>query len=91
MSQELKTKQETVAEHRRHENDCGSSEVQIALLTKRINHLIEHLKQHKKDNHTRRGLIILVGKRKKLMKYLKRKDSELFVSVCKKLNLRIKD
>lgn len=91
MAQKLKTKNELLKDHQRHENDCGSSEVQIAFLTQRINHLIEHLKNHKKDNHTRRGLLILVGKRKKLMKYLQRKDNKLFVATCKKLKLKIKD
>ena len=81
-------KKDIIANFQRNENDCGSSEVQIALLTNRINHLIEHTKQHKKDNHTRRGLVLLVGQRKKLLKYYKRKDLEGYLTLCKKLKLR---
>lgn len=73
-----------------HEKDRGSSEIQIAILTDRINHLVEHLKQHKKDHHTRRGLIILVGRRRKLMKYLQRKNPDSFEALAKKLNLKVK-
>ena len=72
-------KQEIINEFKREENDTGSSEVQIALLTERINELTEHLKVHKKDNHSRRGLLQMVGKRRNLLKYRE---------VVEKLNLR---
>ena len=68
--------------------DTGSPEVQIALLTERINHLIEHLKIHKKDHHSRRGLLKMVGKRRGLLNYLKKKDIERYREVLKGLNLR---
>jgi small subunit ribosomal protein S15 len=86
-----KSKKEIIENSQVHETDTGSSEVQIAVLTERINHLVEHLKIHKKDHHTRRGLLILVGKRKKIMKYLQRKDKESFGTLAKKLNLKVKD
>lgn len=70
------------------EGDTGSPEVQIALLTERINHLIEHLKIHKKDHHSRRGLLKMVGKRRGLLNYLKKKDIERYREVLKSLNLR---
>ncbi len=72
----------------RHEKDTGSPEVQIALLTARIKHLTEHVKRHKKDVHTRYGLLKLVEKRKKLMRYLKRTDYRKYVKVIKELGLR---
>lgn len=68
--------------------DTGSPEVQIALLTERINHLIEHLKIHKKDHHSRRGLLKMVGNRRGLLNYLKKKDIERYREVLKGLNLR---
>jgi small subunit ribosomal protein S15 len=68
--------------------DTGSPEVQIALLTERINHLNEHLKIHKKDHHSRRGLLKMVGKRRGLLNYLKKKDIERYREVIKSLNLR---
>jgi len=71
-----------------HENDTGSSEVQIAILTKKINRLNEHLKVNKKDNHSRRGLVIMVGKRKKLLEYLKNNDINRYKKVIKELGLR---
>lgn len=70
------------------EGDTGSPEVQIALLTERINHLTEHLKIHKKDHHSRRGLLKMVGKRRGLLNYLKKKDIERYREVLKSLNLR---
>jgi small subunit ribosomal protein S15 len=70
-----------------HETDTGSSEVQIALLTERINSLMEHLKANKKDQNSRRGLLILVGKRKRLMKYLERTDAKKCQSLVKELGL----
>ena len=71
-----------------HENDTGSPEVQIALLTERINHLNEHLKTHKKDHHSRRGLLKMVGKRRSLLNYLKAKDIERYRTIIEKLGLR---
>ena len=70
------------------ESDTGSPEVQIALLTERINHLTEHLKIHKKDHHSRRGLLKMVGRRRGLLNYLKKKDIERYREVVKSLNLR---
>ena len=87
MSQAL-DKQTIIKEFKVHEGDTGSAEVQIAILTKRINHLVEHLKQNKKDNHSRRGLLIMVSKRKKLMKYLSKKNSEKYIALCDKLGLK---
>ena len=78
----------TIAEHRLHETDTGSTEVQVALLTKRINHLTEHLKVHKKDHHSRRGLLMLVGQRRRLLDYLKGIDVERYRSLIARLGLR---
>ncbi len=86
-----KDKKEIIESTQTHATDTGSSEVQISLLTERINHLVEHLKKHKKDHHTRRGLLILVGRRKKLMRYLSKKDNASFKALTKKLNLRAKE
>nr|WP_330408051.1 30S ribosomal protein S15 [Vallitalea guaymasensis] len=83
-----KTKQEIIAEFGRNATDTGSPEVQIALLTARINHLTEHLKMHKKDHHSRRGLLMMVGQRRGLLQYLKNKDIEGYRSLIKKLGLR---
>ena len=69
-------------------NDTGSSEVQIAILTHRIRELTEHVKTHKKDHHTRRGLVMLVAKRKKMMKYLMRSNSKSYLNVIKELSIR---
>lgn len=84
----MMTKQEIIAKFGRNENDTGSTEVQIALITQRINHLTEHLKQHPKDNHTRRGLLKLVGKRQGLRKYLERTDLESYRKLNAELGLR---
>ncbi len=81
-------KQAIINEYKKHEGDTGSSEVQIALLTKRINHLNEHLKEHKKDNHSRMGLLKMVGKRSSLLKYLKKTDLEGYRALIQKLGLR---
>ena len=70
------------------EKDTGSAEVQIAVLTKRINNLIEHFKNHKHDNHSKRGLVALVNNRKKLLSYLSKKDNEEYIKVIKELNIR---
>jgi small subunit ribosomal protein S15 len=78
----------TISEHRLHETDTGSAEVQIALLTARINELNEHLKVHKKDHHSRRGLLKLVGQRKRLQAYLRNVDVERYRAINAKLGLR---
>ena len=85
-----KNKPAIIKNNQRHEKDSGSSEVQIALLTDRIAHLTNHLKSNKKDHHTRRGLLILVGKRKRILKYLQRKDEKSFLELSKKLKLKTK-
>ncbi|MFZ4516784.1 MAG: 30S ribosomal protein S15 [Microthrixaceae bacterium] len=77
-----------MAKFRQHESDTGSPEVQIALLTDRINHLTEHLKLHKKDHHSRRGLLMLVGKRRRFLDYLKDNDVERYRSLIAELGLR---
>ncbi|NLH08171.1 MAG: 30S ribosomal protein S15 [Chloroflexi bacterium] len=71
-----------------HEGDTGSSQVQIALLTSRINRLIEHLREHKHDQHTRRGLLKLVGQRRRLLRYLRSKDPEAYLALIQRLGLR---
>jgi small subunit ribosomal protein S15 len=71
-----------------HEGDTGSPQVQIALLTNRIQYLTDHLRVHKHDEHSRRGLLQLVGQRRRLLKYLKRKDNEAYLEILKRLNLR---
>ena len=81
-------KNEIIAKHATHEGDTGSPEVQIALLTQRINHLNEHLKEHKQDNHSRRGLLKMVGKRRGLLDYLKAKDIERYRAIIEALGLR---
>ncbi len=78
----------TIAEHRLHETDTGSPEVQVALLTERINHLTDHLKVHPKDHHSRRGLLVLVGRRRRLLDYLRRNDVERYRALIAKLGLR---
>jgi small subunit ribosomal protein S15 len=81
-------KQDTIAEHKLHDTDTGSPEVQIALLTARINHLTEHLKMHKKDHHSRRGLLMLVGRRRRMLDYVKNIDVERYRAILAKLGLR---
>ena len=81
-------KQELILAHARHEGDTGSPEVQIALLTERINHLNSHLKIHKKDHHSRRGLLMMVGQRRGLLNYLAAEDIERYRSLIQKLGLR---
>jgi small subunit ribosomal protein S15 len=78
----------TITEYRLHDSDTGSPEVQIALLTERINHLNEHLKVHKKDHHSRRGLLMLVGRRRRLLDYLRRNDVERYRAIISRLGLR---
>ena len=81
-------KQEIIATYGMHEGDTGSPEVQIAILTERINHLNEHLKMHKKDHHSRRGLLKMVGRRRNLLAYLKDRDLEGYRALIAKLGLR---
>ena len=81
-------KAEIIAEYATHEGDTGSPEVQIAILTYRINDLNEHLKVHKKDHHSRRGLLKMVGQRRGLLEYLKKKDIERYRALIEKLGLR---
>ena len=86
ISAEQKTK--LVSEYRTHDKDTGSPEVQIALLTERINGLTEHFKSHVKDFHSRRGLLVMVSQRRKLLDYLKRKDADKYRDLIEKLGLR---
>ena len=81
-------KQEIISTYKREENDTGSPEVQIALLTERITELTEHLKVHKKDNHSRRGLLKMVGQRRNLLKYLAKKDVNRYREISQKLSIR---
>lgn len=81
-------KQAVILANARHEGDTGSSEVQIAVLTERIKYLTEHLKEHKKDHHSRRGLLKLVGKRRSLLNYLASKDIERYRAIIAKLGIR---
>ena len=81
-------KQKLVSDHRRHDDDTGSAEVQIALLTARINHLTEHLNTHKKDHASRRGLLKMVSKRSGLLKYLSQTDPDRYRRTIEKLGLR---
>ena len=84
----MEEKTAVIEANRTHENDTGSPEVQIAILTKRINDLTEHLKTHKKDHHSRRGLLKMVGHRRNLLNYLAKKDIERYRAVVAKLGLR---
>ena len=81
-------KKEVVAENATGKNDTGSPEVQIALLTHRINHLTDHLRTHRKDHHSRRGLLMLVGRRRRLLDYVRRNDVERYRAIIAKLGLR---
>ena len=82
------TKSEIIATYAQHEGDTGSPEVQIALLTDRINHLNEHLKTNRNDHHSNRGLLKMVGKRRRLLDYLAKKDIERYRAIIAKLNIR---
>ena len=86
MLKERKT--EIIEANKLHATDTGSPEVQIAILTDRINHLTDHLKTHKKDHHSRRGLLMMVGRRKNLLAYLMKKDIERYRAIIEKLNIR---
>ena len=81
-------KNEIILKYQPHPNDRGSTAVQIALLTARINHLTEHFRTHQKDHHSRRGLLMLVGKRRRLLEYLKREDVERYRQLIEDLGLR---
>ena len=84
----LTSKQDTIEKHKRSENDTGSAEVQIALLSDRIDHLTAHLKMHKKDHHSRRGLLMLVGRRRRLLDYLTLVDVTRYRAIIVELGLR---
>lgn len=88
MTTALETKQKIVGDFQKHEGDTGSPEVQIALLTERINHLTEHLRTHKKDHSSRRGLLKMVGRRNSLLKYLASKSVGRYQETIKRLGLR---
>jgi small subunit ribosomal protein S15 len=81
-------KPDIIAEHKLHDSDTGSPEVQVALLTARINHLNEHLTKHKKDHHSRRGLLMLVGRRRRLLDYVRANDVERYREIIAKNGLR---
>ena len=88
MSSTAERKTEVVSAYATHEGDTGSPEVQVAILTERIVNLTEHLKTHKKDFHSRRGLLIMVGQRRRLLDYLKRKDKSRYDTLIQRLGLR---
>jgi len=81
-------KTELIGNYKTHEGDTGSPEVQVAILSERINYLTEHFKSHAKDHHSRRGLLMLVGKRRRLLDYLKSKDPQRYLDLIKRLNIR---
>ncbi len=81
-------KQETIGKFKTHASDTGSPEVQVAILSERINYLTEHFKTHAKDHHSRRGLLKLVGQRRRLLDYLKGKDTERYADLIKRLGIR---
>jgi small subunit ribosomal protein S15 len=81
-------KKEIIEKHKLHETDTGSPEVQIGLLTNRIEYLTEHLKVHKKDHHSRRGLLMLVGRRRRLLNYVKKKNVQRYRDIIEKLGIR---
>lgn len=83
-----RTKKNVIKDSQKHEKDTGSAEVQIGLISKRIDELASHLKKHAKDNHSRRGLINMVSKRRKLLKYLENSSPKIYTSVTKKLGLK---
>ena len=81
-------KQDIINEYGRHEGDTGSPEVQVALLTERINHLTNHLRTHKKDHHSRRGLLMMIGQRRRLLNYLRDNSLDRYRTIIEKLGLR---
>lgn len=88
MSLQVEEKKKIIDQFRRHDNDTGSPDVQVAILTKRINDLTEHFKTHKKDHHSRRGLLMLVGQRRRLLNYLRDNDIKRYRELVQTLNLR---
>ncbi len=88
MSLATQTKKAVVDKYKTHEGDTGSPEVQVALLTERINYLTEHFKTHSKDHHSRRGLLKIVGQRRRMLDYLKSKDPERYTKLIKDLGIR---
>ena len=88
MTQTVEVKSDIISKYRVHDTDTGSPEVQVALLTHRINELTEHFKTHKKDHHSRRGLLKLVGRRRRLLEYLKGQDIDRYRRTIKRLGLR---
>ncbi|QFR39383.1 30S ribosomal protein S15 [Candidatus Gracilibacteria bacterium 28_42_T64] len=88
MSVTKEVKKDIIADFATNKGDTGSTEVQIAILTAKIENLKDHLQEHKKDNHSRRGIMLMVAKRRKLLSYLKRKDPTKYTEVLEKLNLR---
>lgn len=88
MALDAATKKQIMTDYATHEGDTGSPEVQVALLTKRISDLTEHFKEHKHDHHSRRGLLLLVGQRRRLLKYLRETDIERYRSLIERLGLR---
>jgi small subunit ribosomal protein S15 len=84
----MRTKEEIIAEYKQHEGDTGSPEVQVALLSERIRHLTEHLNLHKKDHASRRGLLMLVGQRSRLLKYVNTRSRERYLDLIQRLGLR---
>jgi small subunit ribosomal protein S15 len=81
-------KTELIGSYRTHDGDTGSPEVQVAILSERINYLTEHFKAHAKDHHSRRGLLMLVGRRRRLLDYLKTKDAQRYADLIRRLNIR---
>jgi len=88
MALTMESKSQLISEYRRNEGDTGSTDVQIAVLSKRIADLTEHLKTHRKDHHSRRGLLLMVGRRRRLLEYLRRKDIERYRELIARLGLR---
>ena len=88
MSINKEVKKDLISKFSKNDKDTGSAEVQIAVLTERINNLIEHFKNHNHDNHSKRGLVALVNNRKKLLSYLSNKDNETYMKLIKELNIR---
>lgn len=88
MSITAERKQELIIEYATKDGDTGSPEVQVAILTERINNLTEHLKTHKKDHHSRRGLLVMVGQRRRLLDYTKKKSQDRYAGLIKRLGLR---
>jgi small subunit ribosomal protein S15 len=88
MATAKEVKEQVVEDYKTHSSDTGSSQVQVALLTQRINELTDHFRKHKKDNHSRRGLLKMVSRRRKLLDYLKRRDINEYHTIIEKLGLR---